>query len=504
MPFSRKSSLFLLFICIGSLHAFAQSRVSQVEILNADQLTSGRVGGEEVRKLKGNVVMRQQETMMYCDSAWFYAEKNSVTAFSNVRITQGDSMTLTGRRLDYDGNRKYAIVKENVTLQDGRMTLTTDRIDYDMNKKIAFYTTGGTMSDGDNRLYSQRGYYYQQSRDLFFRQDVELINPEYRMNCDTLQYNVGSKKAFFHGPTMIVSGVDRIYCESGWYNTETDIALFGKNSWLNSGSQYLYGDSLYYDRNRSYGQAQRNIRVLDTVEHLLIEGQFAEHFEKTKQTFITQDVLATKGFKDDSLYMTADTLRSEYDTSGKYRILRGYANGRIYNREFQAAADSIVYSAVDSTIDMHYEPVFWFGQYQSTADHIKIYTRNNEIVQADLNENAFMLTPEDSLRYSQVKGRNMTGLFRDSELYEVNVNGNGESIYFVRDDDSLYIGVNKIVSSNIRIAVAGQKISRINFMQDPDAYLHPVSSISPTQLRLQGFIWRGEERPESVEALRVP
>lgn len=480
----------------------AQSRVSKVEILNADQLVSGQVGGEEVRKLKGNVIMRQQDAMMYCDSAWFYADRNFVTAFSNVRIIQGDSMTLRGNRLDYDGNKKYAIVKQNVTLEDGHMSLTTDRIDYDMGKKVAFYTNGGTMTDGDNHLYSKKGYYHSATRDLFFKENVELINPEYNMVCDTLQYNVTSKKAFFHGPTTITSGTDKIYCETGWYHTQKNTAQFGKNSWLNTGSQYLYGDSLFYNRGKGYGQARKNIRVLDTAEHLLIEGQFAEHFEKTKKTFITEQVLATKGFKNDSLYMTADTLRSEYDTSGKYRILKGYKKGRIYDKEFQAAADSIVYSAIDSTIDMHYDPVFWFGKHQSTADHIKIYTRNNEVVQADLDQNAFMLTPEDSLRYSQVKGRSMTGLFRNSELYEVNVNGNGESIYFVRDDDSLYIGVNKIVSSNIRIGVTDRKVSRINFMQDPDAYLIPVKNVNPRDLKLQGFIWRGDDRPKSVEELR--
>jgi hypothetical protein len=202
------------------------------------------------------------------------------------------------------------------------------------------------------------------------------------------------------------------------------------------------------------------------------------------------------------MFMTADTLKTEYDTSGKYRIMRGYKHARIYNKEFQAAADSIVYSAIDSTIDMHHSPVFWFGVYQSTAEHIKVYTQNNEIVRADLDENAFMLNPEDSVRYGQVKGRNMTGLFRNSELYQVDVNGNGESIYYVRDDDSLYIGVNKIVSSNIRIGVANRKISRINFMQDPDATLLPIKTTSPNELKLTGFLWRGEERPKSKEELR--
>ena len=465
-------------------------------------LTAEVINKQEVRKLKGNVQLKQDDVLMFCDSAYLYTAKNSLTAYNNVRITQGDSLTLTGNRLDYDGNKKYAVVKENVMLQDRQMTLTTDRLDYDMNKKVAFYLNGGTMTDAENRLYSKRGYYHAKSRDLFFRKEVELVNPQYTMNCDTLQYNIITRKAFFHGPTTIKSQNDFIYCETGWYNTSKNLAQFGKNAFLNSGSQYLYGDSLFYNRNKSFGKAVGNIRVIDTSENLLIEGQYAEHFANTKKTFITKKVLVTKGFEKDSLYMTGDTIRSAYDSTGKYRILRGYYHVKVYNKDFQAACDSLIYSFVDSTMDLRKDPVFWFGVYQGTAENILVHTSQNNVTRVDLNQKSFILNREDSLRYGQVKGRNMVGHFRENALYQIDVNGNGESIYYVRDDDSAYIGMNKIASSNIKIGVKEQKVTRINFMQDPDAILYPIKEADPAQFRLQGFRWRASERPLNVEALR--
>ncbi|MGZ5303835.1 MAG: OstA-like protein [Bacteroidia bacterium] len=498
--FNRKYFLLLIaFITSGNL--FAQKK-TKIEILNADVLTAEVVNKQEVRKLKGNVQLKQDDVLMFCDSAYLFTAKNSLTAYNNVRITQGDSLTLTGNRLDYDGNKKYAIVKENVVLQDRQMTLTTDRLDYDMNKKVAFYLNGGTMTDAENRLYSKRGYYHSKSRDLFFRKEVELINPQYTMNCDTLQYNIITRKAFFHGPTTIKSANDFIYCETGWYNTSKNLAQFGKNAFLNSGSQYLYGDSLYYNRNKDFGKAVGNIRVIDTVENLLIEGQYAEHFSKLRKTFITKKVLVTKGFEKDSMFMTGDTIRSAYDTSGKYRILYGYNHVKVYNKDFQAACDSLIYSFVDSTMDLRIDPVFWFGVYQGTAENILVHTSQNNVTRVDLNQKSFILNREDSLRYGQVKGRNMVGLFRENALYQIDVNGNGESIYYVRDDDSAYIGMNKIASSNIKIGVKEQKVTRINFMQDPDAVLYPIKEADPAEFRLQGFRWRASERPLNVEALR--
>ena len=243
------------------------------------------------------------------------------------------------------------------------------------------------------------------------------------------------------------------------------------------------------------------MKIVDTAEKLIITGDISGHFEKIKRTFITGHVLARKELDKDTMFMTADTLWSEYDPTGKYRIMRGFKHAKIFSREFQARCDSIRYSFVDSTIDMKMDPVFWFDTYQATADHIVVYTKKNRVYRANMYKNSFLLTREDSLRYSQVKGRNMVGSFKDNELYLVDVNGNGESIYYVKDEKKAYIGANRIVSSNIRINVKERKINRINFIKDPDAKLTPILKADPKELILQGFKWREGERPASVEDL---
>ena len=78
--------------------------------------------------------------------------------------------------------------------------------------------------------------------------------------------------------------------------------------------------------------------------------------------------------------------------------------------------------------------------------------------------------------------------FRNNELYNIRVEGNGESIYYVQDDnDEQNIGVNKIICSNMNIYIEDRKINNINFYEKPDAVLSPIETIVPEKFLLKGF-----------------
>jgi len=498
-PLSALFLLFLLFLFPLSLSAQVGGKI---DILHANNLHAEHKNGEDIQRLNGNVAFRQNDVTMHCDSAILYSARNVVNAFGHIDINQNDTLHIFGEKLDYDGNTKYAIMREHVRMTDRDMTLLTERLDYDFAKKEALYTTGGNITDAQNKLTSVIGYYFSQNRNMFFKKNVVLVNPKFVMKCDTLQYNIISHKSFFHGPTTITSDKDFIYCENGWYNTVTNKAKFGKNAYMKSDNELLYGDSLFYDRKTSFGRALYNVKIVDTAEKLVIQGQYAEHYGDTKRTFITNQTFVTKGLKEDSMYMTADSIWAMYDSSGKYRIIKGYYHAKVYNKGFQAVADSMVYSAVDSTLDMRTKPVMWFDTYQATGKRILIHTKNNKITKADIYQDAFLASEEDSVRFSQIKGRNMTGFFADNELYRIDVDGNSESMYYVRDEKKAYIGMNKIVSSDIVIYVKHSKISKINFIKDPDANMIPMKDVNPYEARLPGFSWHGTERPKNKDDIR--
>ena len=83
-----------------------------------------------------------------------------------------------------------------------------------------------------------------------------------------------------------------------------------------------------------------------------------------------------------------------------------------------------------------------------SAGTIRLYTRNKTVYKAEMIDNAFVVALEDTAAFNQIKGRNMTGYIRNNELYRIDVEGNGQTIYYPKDEDEV-IGVNRAESSNL-------------------------------------------------------
>ena len=64
----------------------------------------------------------------------------------------------------------------------------------------------------------------------------------------------------------------------------------------------------------------------------------------------------------------------------------------------------------------------------------------------------------------------MKAYFQKNELSNIEVIGNGESIYYVTDEKkNEAVGVNKIICSNMNIIIKNRQIENINFYKNPDA-----------------------------------
>ena len=491
-------NLFLsICFCIIWQNIFAQSK--KIEVKNANTLEAdNRVPGAQ--RLIGNVIFEHEGTLLYCDSAYLFDATNKMQAFSNVKII-GDSTTITGNTANYDGTTKIADIIGNVKMVDPSTILTTNALTYDLNNKIASYTTGGKIigRKNKNELTSIIGQYKSTLKTLFFRRDVVLKNPDYTMKSDTLQYNTANETAYFFGPTTILSKENTIFCKLGYYNTKTDISQFEKNARIVSKNQSIEANQIYYDRNAGIGKARKNVLISDTTEKLILIGNKADYFEKEDKIILTDSAAMQKEMNGDTLFLHGDTLRSYIDTVIKKRILYAYYKVKFFKKDFQGAADSLIYSEIDSTIRLFGKPILWNEVNQLTADTVYIQMANNEIEKLFLNKAAFIFSQEDSLHFNQLKGKKITGYFYKSELKKIDIRGNGESIYFAADNDSSFIGVNKAVCTDMLIYLDSNKVQSITFIAQPVATLYPVNEIPWQELQLKGFKWFGEKRPKRKE-----
>ncbi len=489
--------IFLLLLSNSPLLVVIGQEIHQIEIVHANSIEFDQRSNNAAKKLMGDVEFKHENTIMFCDSAYFYSEKNTIDAYSNVNIHQGDTLHLYGDKLTYNGNTKLAQVRNRVKLIDKEITLTTEYLDFKIAEDIGYYINGGKIINGENTLTSNIGYYYAKQKLFYYRKNVVIINPKYIIKSDTLKYNTVSKIAYFFGPTDITSKENYIYCENGWYNTATNISQFYKNAYLKSDKQLLKGDSLYYERNTGIGRAFMHIWIIDSTQQVIITGNYARYCEKPQYSMITDSAVFMQFSDKDTMFVHADTLKSLADSLNKEKTIRAYYHVKIFKSDMQGKSDSLTYTTGDSTIRMFIKPVLWSNQNQMTSEYIELHLANKKPNTINFYNNSFIISKEDSGKYSQIKGRKMIGYFKDDELYKVTVNGNGETVYYVKEKNDSIVGVNKAESSDLVIYRANKRIEKIVFLTKPDAILYPLDKAPAEELKLRDFKWYTKSRPNS-------
>lgn len=499
---SLKLFLMLSLALLSMGGAYAQKAVT---LKQADLGTRGHRNGEVFDKLIGNVIFEQNETTIYCDSAYLFKDKNSIEAFGAVRILEGDSVTVTGNYLEYNGNVKRAKLRNDVVFTKlATATLYTDHLDYDRPRNLAYYFNGGRLVDSINVLTSEKGYYDVNTDMASFKKNVEVQNPDYVMTSDSLQYNSATKIIYFRTETKVVNneGESFIYRE-GHYDTKTKRSIMLRG-FVEGNTYTIVGDNYDLDNIRKIYKIRGDAALTSKEENLTIYGQRVDHFKVGGISKVYDKAWLAKVMDDnDTIFMTADTLVSIDSPDPEKKRLLAYHNVKVYKQNMQALADSVEYRPSDSTIYMYRDPVLWTEENQMIADSINILIKNNTIDRIFLNRNSFVISQDTIMNYNQIKGRRMVAEFANNEIHRVLVEGNGESIYYALNEESTkYIGMNKIVCSNIIIRFSEGRVKNLSFYINPDARFVPPHELQQEEKKLKGFAWKGEERPVRNQVIK--
>lgn len=499
-----KNRITLLLVCLllGPGVLLAQTEVSdgsggQVEVINVDNLSYKKIDGKKVRILVGNVAFQKDNMIFKCDSAIQFIDDELIYAYRNVRFNQGDTLLLTGDELIYDDSKEFVEIKgETVVMTDSKMNLRTTALYYDMGNKVAYYLDSAYITDAQNILWSQKGYYYTETKNMFFKTRVRLKNPDYDIRTDTLGYNVTTENSSFKGPSHInTKEGDYIYCENGVFKSSSNEINLGKNSFLRSESQFLYGDSLYYNSSTQRGFAYKHARLLDTTKNFEVSGNYAEYDRKTDAYMVTDSLLMVQYEKNDTVYLTSDTLKLFYDSTHTKRIALAYQNVRIFSGNYQAVCDSMAYHSSDSMVEYFGRPVFWMDSFQVSSQFIKMFMKDGDVDRIKLDANALLGQKHNYGMFDQIGGDSMTAHFKKGKIKNLDVHSTSKAIYYLLEGDTALFGVNEVEAKRAQVRFKNNSIDRLAFIQEGSSYVTPASSVSPFSLRLSGFVWRGTERP---------
>ena len=481
----------LLLLCKPFL-VRAQSS-SLLEIRSADLLE----GAKGFERLLGNVKMKHQNSLISCDSAYFFREENRAQLFGKVQIKdEEDPITTTSSYAEYDGTTKVAKLRKNVVFTNQKTKLYTEYLDYNRETNVANYFEGGKMVDSVNVLTSEIGTYEINYERISFQQDVVLVNPDYTLKTQDLIYLTIPKTAQTPGLTNIVSkeGYHLDAQKGSFYDTQWKQFKFFEGL-VDTEDSRVKADELFYDEPKAYYEGKKDVRVLNKERKLEVFGEVGTYWEKKKYSQVYGNALVRRYFESDTLFLTADTLISQDGEADSLKYLLAFHQVNLVKTDLSGKADSLFYAFPDSSIHLYKDPILWNRSSQISADSMVFYIKNETLDRVFMKNKAFAILTDTLLNFNQMKGRRMTGQFTNGELSNLVIEGNGESLYYALEGDTLTQGINRILSATIGLSFVDGLIKKSNFGVKPDGKFIPVQDINEKMSRLEGFRWREEEKP---------
>ena len=515
---------FLIFLLTVNLANSQEQRI--IEIIQAGKSIRNSIDypGANILQRDDNsrVILFHDGAKIESDLSYYYFNENSFRANGKVNFNQGDSLSLTSDFLEYDGKSKKAFAYGNVILLRPDMRLETDTLYLDRIKNIAYYNSRGKIIDNDNTLRSNSGTYFMGPKKYIFKSNVTIDNPDYNVDSEELEYYTESNYTYFNDKTLI-TGIDySILCKNGFYDTYSQRGFFKENAVINYDGKIINGDSIYFENEKSYASASFNVKINDTINDSIITGHYGEIFKEKDSAIITKNALAVNIIKNDSLYIHSDTITITGPDEKK--ILKGYYDVRILKSDVRGISDSIHFNQETGLIKLlkqpkssrylkaltdeqknKINPIIWFGENQITGD--KIFLKSNmqteELDSLIIRGNVFM-SQKDSLvndRFNQIKGEKLDGLFTEGKLDNVFIEKNSTLLYYMYSDEGEFIGMNNTLASSILIKFNENEISEVSFYRNPDGNVISENKIIVNEMKLPGFIWRENEKPESIDDL---
>jgi lipopolysaccharide export system protein LptA len=469
------------------------------------------------------VLLFHEGALIESDQAYFYKKKNYFKAIGDIIFTQGDSLRMTCKTIEYDGETKTAYAQGDVYLERPDMTLRTEELNLDRINEKAFYTTPGVIVDSTSTLKSNQGQYFMKQKKYRFISNVTINNPDYIVNSERLDYFTESNQAYLYGNSKIEGETYTVLCERGFYDMEREKGIFKQNATLFYDNKIIKGDSLYFESNRNYAAATKNISIIDTINNSIITGHYGEIFKEKDSAIITRRAVAINIIDQDSLFIHADTLVATGPE--EKRILRAYYDVRILKSDLRGRSDSLF---LDESIGLtkllkkpltkqqeqvfteqdhnKNNPVLWFDKSQMTGDEIQLLsnTKTRKLDSLKIDGKVFIVE-KDTLSdngYQQIKGGVLRGAFKESKLDNIVIKKNTEMVYYLYNDEDLQlIGIDKTTCSALKMGFLDGQIDDITFLVTPNGNVYPEEELPKNERTLKGFIWRVGQRPETIEDL---
>lgn len=509
--------------------------------------------------LKKEVVLEDNTAKIFT-KLLHYDLNTRIAEYPQGVLIISDSTQLISKSGFYDAKTNEAFFRDSVRVANPNFKLVADSLLFNTRTEVVTYLSPTVIYDKDRVIYCERGFYDAKREYGVFAQKAYYLNrgdnktekatgdsiiydgkkkqyyivgnatysdDEQEVTADSIYFDDATQQYYFRGNPQFKSKdstqTQRISAGNSHFDKASGDMVFSEGVRVSDKGQLLTADNLRYNKDRKDGTARGNAVFIDSTQNSQLRGGTIHYNDSTKSLLAYEKPAFQTVVDNDSIWLTADTLRSvqvDDSTAQARRLLRdstssdtsqarnlyAYRDVRIFKNNLQALADSLFYDGLDSLFTLYRQPVLWADSVQFTADTLRMQMRDKQLRSIDLLQNALIIDEKDQTYYDQIKGRYLTAHLDSSKIQTVDVRSNGEAIYYAQDGDKKYIGVNRVECSNMLLNFSDNQVQKIRFYVQPKATMMSMGKTDHSALRLKGFLWRDTQRPRTKEDIlqRLP
>ena len=519
------------------IFAYGNVVIQQGDSLNVFTDTLYYFKETDIAELKGEVTLEQGTKQLWTnDLTYHLGERYGEYAQGGIMIDK--SLQVSSKRGIYYAADEEVVFKDSVVVLHPEFNLAADSMKYDGAESIVLFTGPTNIYTPSAKIYCESGFYNLLTETAEFNSHAQYAGDQKKATADTIRYMATDKEVLMIG-NVYVEEVDKrinastlrylektgetyIYGEPAryadntrtinspeiFYNEKTNQVSTQGHGQISDGDLLMSAEHFDFDQATGIGTATGRVMWSDTLNDIGIradtidyskENDFVLAYGSTRPIFYTL-------VEGDSLFIAADTLNmlneiDSTDLADTNRVIRAFHDVRLFKSDMAGRADSLSFNTRDSLFSFFGQPVLWADTTQFSADTIAMSIRNDKIQDITLTQKALIVSELYHQYYDQIKGKSIIAHFDSSEIKEMWVTGNAESIYYTRDDHDAFIGVNKTICSKMYFTFLQGQIHILKYFGDNASSLMPMSDVDHDAMRLEGFQWRTTERPLNVNDL---
>lgn len=444
-----------------------------------------------------NVLLVDPEYTLSTDELLYNTDTKIATIVAPTTINNNDKSVMYATSGYYDTEKGYGNFGNRPTIEDSTGTITADNIEMDKLTGMAYATGNMVYKDTARKmsLLANKGIVNQREKTVLATQKPLLIMEKNKdtmyMAADTLFSGVIRPDDSLSIPS--VAGLKRLP-ESPTKNLRSLKNIRPPEKFTATISPVTRGDSI---ARRQQDSVAANVMMFIADSTLAQTRQKLDSAVKNIKVAPIPDVVMHDSLPGIKHHADSMALSAPKDTS-EQRYILAYHHVKIFSDSLQGVADSVYYTSKDSVFRFYGNPVLWSNNTtQLSGDTILMFTKNQTADKMLLKNNGFIINEAGPGMFNQIKGNVITGYVLAETLDWMHVEGNAETINYIKDKAGAYMSVNKAQCAIINIFFKKGEVDKVVLIKDPEGTVYPFTQRPKDQLLLENFKWDIKRQPKT-------